>query len=301
MAKRTTEEFIRLSKEVHGEKYKYLETDYKGSKLKLIITCSIHGNFEQRASSHLSGLGCHYCSAGSNRSDTKNFVERSNKVHNDKYAYNKSIYVEANANIIITCSEHGDFEQKAMVHLNGHGCSICAAELKSKNSAKTLKDFIKEAKLKHGDKYNYSTTKYKNGLTEVIINCPTHGDFEQLPKVHVRGSGCPKCSTLNMGFTRTGFKNLCKKNNKGLGRLYFIRCFNETESFYKIGITSNTIKVRFCGNISMPYNYEVLKDITGDPIEIFDLENRLLKEQHKYKYQPKISFGGETECFTELP
>ena len=57
----------------------------------------------------------------------------------------------------------------------------------------TNEEFIDKANQKHNGKYNYSKTIYKNKRTNVIITCPIHGDFEQNPEVHLRGSGCPKC------------------------------------------------------------------------------------------------------------
>jgi cytochrome c2 len=53
--------------------------------------------------------------------------------------------------------------------------------------------FIEKAKAVHGDKYDYSKVEYINSLKEVIIICREHGEFEQLPKTHKRGSGCVKC------------------------------------------------------------------------------------------------------------
>lgn len=43
-------------------------------------------------------------------------------------------------------------------------------------------------------KYDYSLVDYKNNRTNITIICPNHGKFEQLPSVHLRGNGCPKCS-----------------------------------------------------------------------------------------------------------
>ncbi len=34
---------------------------------------------------------------------------------------------------------------------------------------------------------------YVNSNNHIKIICKKHGDFEQLPRVHLRGSGCPKC------------------------------------------------------------------------------------------------------------
>jgi hypothetical protein len=59
---------------------------------------------------------------------------------------------------------------------------------------KSLQDFIDEAKIVHGELYDYSKTNYVHALTKIIITCKTHGDFEQTPNKHLRGSGCQKCS-----------------------------------------------------------------------------------------------------------
>ena len=63
------------------------------------------------------------------------------------------------------------------------------------------KIFIEKAKIKHGDKYDYSKIDYKNNTTPICIICHEkdkfgreHGEFWQLPKDHLRGNKCPKCS-----------------------------------------------------------------------------------------------------------
>ncbi len=58
---------------------------------------------------------------------------------------------------------------------------------------RTREDFIDLSRDKHGDKYDYSCVNYVNNITNVEIICPKHGPFFQLPKVHLRGGGCPRC------------------------------------------------------------------------------------------------------------
>ncbi len=60
------------------------------------------------------------------------------------------------------------------------------------NTKKTNDDFIKEAKMIH-NKYDYSLVEYINNKTKIKIICPEHGIFEQIPKTHLKGSGCKKC------------------------------------------------------------------------------------------------------------
>ena len=58
---------------------------------------------------------------------------------------------------------------------------------------KTIEQFIKEARAKHGDKYDYSKSVYEGKDIPIIITCRKHGEFKQTPNNHIRGQGCPKC------------------------------------------------------------------------------------------------------------
>lgn len=48
----TTEEFVRRSKLIHGERYIYDKTVYVNQKTPVIITCKKHGDFQQIAGNH---------------------------------------------------------------------------------------------------------------------------------------------------------------------------------------------------------------------------------------------------------
>ena len=225
----------------------------------------------------------------------KNNPNHFNKDGSLRYDYSKTIYTKALEKVIITCLEHGIFEQRPTNHLRGQGCMKC----KIKHHAKTTDNFIKEAKLKHNNKYDYSKTKYKKSIEEVTIICPEHGIFKQTPHGHLKGQGCMKCSNLGKGWNKESFKNNCIKNNNGLGVLYILYCFNELESFYKIGITSNDVKTRY-RNSPIPYNYKIIHEVHREPIKIYDMENKLLRALAKNSYKPLIPFTGQTECFTDI-
>lgn len=62
----------------------------------------------------------------------------------------------------------------------------------------TKEDFARRAREVHGYKYDYYKVKYINMMTPVIIVCPEHGDFEQIPNAHLQGQGCPKCKGRNL-------------------------------------------------------------------------------------------------------
>ena len=77
---------------------------------------------------------------------------------------------------------------------------------------KTTEEFIRDAKLVHGDKFDYSLTEYKNSRTKVEIICSKHGSFWQRPDVHVsQGSECPKCKGRDVSLEER-FWNKVNKN-----------------------------------------------------------------------------------------
>jgi hypothetical protein len=141
---------------------------------------------------HLHGQGCGKC-YGNNTKTTKEWVEEAKNVHKDKYDYSKVIYKGCNSAVQIICPKHGEFWQKAITHLNGHGCPVCAKERMAAAHTKSLEQLIEEAKKIHGVKYDYSKVEYKGNKKEVCIICPKHGEFWQKPFNHLSGCGCPKC------------------------------------------------------------------------------------------------------------
>ena len=59
--KMRTSDFIKKARSVHGEKYDYSKAEYKGNAEEVCIICPEHGEFMQRAGSHLRGVGCPKC------------------------------------------------------------------------------------------------------------------------------------------------------------------------------------------------------------------------------------------------
>jgi len=191
--KLTTEEFIKRAKEVHGDKYDYSKVEYKGNHTKVCIICPEHGEFMQRASHHLNGVGCPKC-VGKYKT-TEEFIKRAKEVHGDKYDYSKTVYVDWDTPVTIICPEHGEFTQKVGNHLHGKGCKKCGIKKYSSKNLLSTEDFIKKARQIHGDKYDYSKVNYVNTKTPVCIICPEHGEFWQKPNKHLSAKqGCPKCA-----------------------------------------------------------------------------------------------------------
>lgn len=70
---------------------------------------------------------------------------------------------------------------------------------KLSNIKKTTEQFIQEAKLVHGNRYEYNKVIYKSNNTNTIIVCKEHGEFEQRPSSHLRGADCPECAKVKRG------------------------------------------------------------------------------------------------------
>ena len=86
--------------------------------------------------------------------------------------------------------------------------------------------WISKAKDIHGDKFDYSLTKYINATTKLDIICPIHGLQTMLPHHHLQGYGCGKC----------GKEQINKSNGRQLSTESFIekiKEFNLNLSFEK--------------------------------------------------------------------
>lgn len=137
---------------------------------------------------------------------TKEFIERAEKVHIDKYDYSKVNYIGAQKKIIIICKKHEEFLQRSDIHYSGQGCPDCSGNKKT-----TTQEFVDKAQKIHNNKYDYSKTYYKNNNTKIIIICKLHGEFSQIPRNHLGGSGCKKCADKNKSLNNNIF---IKKVNK---------------------------------------------------------------------------------------
>lgn len=127
---------------------------------------------------------------------TPEFILEANKIHNNKYNYSKFIYTGSDVKSIIICNTHGEFLQTPNCHLSQQqGCPKCGYERTHRNNTYTKNTWVLKAGVVHNNKYDYSKSIYVNSYTNLIIECPKHGEFQQTPDAHLQGRGCPKCKT----------------------------------------------------------------------------------------------------------
>jgi hypothetical protein len=139
---------------------------------------------------------------------TEKFIRKSIEVHGDKYDYSKTDYIKSSEKVIIICKEHGEFLQIPNNHLRGAECKLCSLKKISLKRTYTNEMFIKKAKEKHGDKYDYSKVIFTKAKQKVIIICRIHGEFQQTPDNHCQGKGCELCATVIRSSKQTYTKEM---------------------------------------------------------------------------------------------
>jgi len=121
------------------------------------------------------------------------FIIKAEIKYGNQYDYSLVEYKSSEEKVKIKCNKHNIFfEQSPAAHIRGQrGCDLCVGRIDSTDK------FIDKAKETHGDKYDYSNSIYVDSTIKVKILCPEHGEFEQLPVIHTKGQGCPKCGIIS--------------------------------------------------------------------------------------------------------
>lgn len=127
------------------------------------------------------------------------FIALAQQVHGQKYDYSTATYLNSPTPLQIICPEHGAFMQSPSNHLAGKGCRKCASKAAGDRYRKSGDVFVQESRKVHGDRYDYSESVYKTARMKLAIRCKIHGQFEQVPYVHLKGAGCPICAKEAVG------------------------------------------------------------------------------------------------------
>ena len=139
------DDFVKKAIAYHGDKYDYSKVNYVNSKTKVCIICPEHGEFWQTPNNHLNTIGCPKCKNKirglKKRSNTFDFIAKSNLIFNNYYDYSKVNYVNNSIKVCIICPKHGEFWQTPSDHLIGCGCPKCGVRI-SKSEDQII-EFIK--------------------------------------------------------------------------------------------------------------------------------------------------------------
>lgn len=295
MKRLTTQEFIAQAKEIYGNKYDYSEVVYKNSTTKVRIICPEHGPFLAIPNNFKQGHGCPVCS-GRQKITKEVFIERSKKIHGNRYDYSKVEYKGAEEPVCIICPVHGEFWQKPRNHMLGNGCQACFATPKS-----NTEEFISKARKVYGDKYDYSKVDYQGNKIKVCIICPKHGEWWVTPNNFLRGSECPEC----YGTPKYSNEEFIKKARKVHGNKY---------DYSLVEYDGNKKKVRIICPVHGEFSQSAASHMKGSGCPIcagyirynrgseghfkYDRDSFIKKclETHKIKYDySKVSFKKSTE------
>ncbi len=231
----------------------------------------------------------------SKRSDVVDVEHRIRMLH-PNLEFNLDNFTTINKSIFVK-NEYGICKVNIQHLLDG--LSPCI--MSSTNKTEYFKNKAREV---HGDRYNYELVCYKSSDIKVKI-ISEHGIFEQTPRAHLSGQGCPEVNKENpLGWRHTAWKLKAEGSKHFKGYVvYFLECWDckTGEKFYKIGRTFNSIYRRFAGKYNMPYQYNILYTIElDDPKRICELEQEYKNKHKEFKYLPKKGFGGMHECFSKI-
>lgn len=143
-------------------------------------------------------------------SKSKTFIEKSVKLHGDKYNYSNVNYINAKTKVKIICHIHGEFEQTPDKHLHSkHCCPVCNMEFKLDNikrhkGIKSIESFnsFNNKLLKKFPNIKYHLTEEWKGIVNTNINvvCDEHGVTQlncEIALSKQRVYSCIKCSETN--------------------------------------------------------------------------------------------------------
>jgi hypothetical protein len=197
---KSDEQFLKYKQranKIHNNKYDYSQSKYKNLFSRLKIICPNHGPFIVLATSHIGSAksGCKQCRIEIRSQKLKNiFLEKAVKKHGDNYDYSLVRFINTTVKEKIICKKHGIINQCLYNHLQAKTpCMRC----KHEKMRLTMTEFLEMARPIHGDKYDYSLTKFKTVSDKAIIICKKHGKFEQKIHSHIyQKSGCSRCSKI---------------------------------------------------------------------------------------------------------
>lgn len=209
------------------------------------------------------------------------FLEKCILVHDDRFIYDKSIYINTRTKIIITCKIHGDFLMSPDSHIiKKQGCSKCALE--SHKLSEISIERLENMKFIHNNKYLYEDLSVDNGKINII--CKTHGNFSQIIHNHENGNGCYKC----------------EKESRVKIRLRECRTCNIKKEFSSFD--KNRIVCKECDNIILSSKIcikcNIHKNINDFPIRIikhrnvcttcYDLQKLIISKNYRQKNKKSI-------------
>ncbi len=286
--------------------------------------CDVHGTYQRLVNTALhSKHPCLKCSNEFRLSRTTDSQAVLVKVH-ERFGLRYMVEVKParqlrSTRIVLTCSAHGPFELLYPSLSRSPGCPVCARESSQENRTEGVRrvnaqrlnaralEWLERSALVHQGKYDYAKANYVDAKTPVLIICPIHGEFNQIPDTHLK-SGCRECADDELlgKYSNRFFTDYPERKNIG-ATLYYIKLSFEDEVFFKVGVTTTTLKSRFSMTRSAGVEVAPLHTIKTTLYEAY-LAEQTIQSIHgeAYRYRPKIGGKnlralriGPSECFSK--
>lgn len=124
------------------------------------------------------------------------------------------------------CKIHGEFTAKVhnLIH-HKNGCPLCSAE-NSRSPYRTTEQLVYKLRKKYGDNFIYDKVDCQD--KEIILICPTHGDFViKANYALTQNAICPICKYESQKQHITIPKDMVSQDAYSKWNNMFIRCYNK--------------------------------------------------------------------------
>lgn len=206
--------------------FKFDKLNYTNAITKVQIFCTHEDHndyFEITPNKFLSGKGCPVCNKNEAYS-TEEFVEKVKENYCDKFDFSKTVYVNQKTKVTVYCKagNHEWVVDPKTLLVGKTGCGECSGK-----GGRNTEQFITEATKVHNNDYDYSFVNYEHSEKMVVIKCNNcNGKFQQQPKAHLTGRGCPRCGKYGYQPSKPGY-------------FYVQKLTNKDKTVYKYGITGD--------------------------------------------------------------
>lgn len=164
-----------------------------------------------------------------NQLTTKEFIKRAKAIHDDKYDYSETEYINMNTKVKIRCKKHGIFEQIASNHINPRikaGCPCCAGKVIFQGENDLLSQAPEIAQYFDEEKNQCSASEvFIKSNKKYWWNCDNglNHKYQMKPLNKVKNNqSCPICSgqQLLMGFNdlQEKYPDIAKEWNYNLNK-----------------------------------------------------------------------------------
>ena len=295
--------FLLVQKRVYALSNGLVELDpysFKNQNEVAVFKCKKHGSFSRKPiASLLTTHPCIYCMEEQGVRDGSKLTQeeirkRLASLKGEFEITNIDGTGSKDAKITITCladKNHPTISKKLSdLYAKEFACGRCShlaaqpqrtkslAKVAERKISQHYKSWLEHAKKRHGSKYDYSKVEYRTAKDPVVIVCPYHGAFPQLPDTHLR-SGCRFCADeeLKGRYTFTYFERSPSERARP-ALLYYVKIHAFRRVFYKVGITTTTIERRFGSAKSKGIVLEKINQIELSLWEAFQSEQEILQQ-----------------------